>query len=291
MKNQVIGTDGAFSKPTKWQKSYTLSTAREWDTESSTYHYRSRSYNPSIGRFMRRDSIGYRGGLNLYSYIRNNPVDFIDPTGMCESICSECLPPCRYINGISCPSGYSIKGTAVDKYNYRVTCCCPGASLPGNPDLWGKEYNPTTSKLWWIKIINWYDSLVAWGIRDKASNIAENSGLPVSGRRLGCQDAYRHCVGSCMLAKEIGSSEAEKIGTAYENSNPGAFPEEGKMDLHNNARGRQIADAGLDCEKGCQSALTSGTLRVVRPTAYDSNGDPVGGELENSDQECGEQED
>jgi len=82
MKNQVYGTDGAFSKPAKWQKSYPLSTAREWDSESQTYYYRARYDNPSIGRFLSADPIGYWGGLNLYSYVRNNAVNLTDSLGM-----------------------------------------------------------------------------------------------------------------------------------------------------------------------------------------------------------------
>ena len=42
---------------------------------------RARYYKPSIGRFINRDPIGHRGGLNLYAYVNNNPVKWKDPSG------------------------------------------------------------------------------------------------------------------------------------------------------------------------------------------------------------------
>ena len=40
-----------------------------------------RYYDPAIGRFISRDPIGWAGGLNLYGYVDNDPVNFTDPTG------------------------------------------------------------------------------------------------------------------------------------------------------------------------------------------------------------------
>ncbi len=38
---------------------------------------------PRLGRFLTQDPIGFAGGMNLYGYVGNNPVNFIDSLGLC----------------------------------------------------------------------------------------------------------------------------------------------------------------------------------------------------------------
>ena len=59
-----------------------LFTGRRYDTETGLYYYRARYYNPSIGRFLQTDPIGYGDGMNMYAYCRNNGVRFVDPWGL-----------------------------------------------------------------------------------------------------------------------------------------------------------------------------------------------------------------
>lgn len=56
-------------------------TGREPDSTGLIY-YRARYYDPSMRRFLQRDPIGLRGGMNLYAYAGNNPVNVTDPQGL-----------------------------------------------------------------------------------------------------------------------------------------------------------------------------------------------------------------
>ena len=53
------------------------------------YYMRARYYDPEAGRFISEDPIGFGGGqVNLYAYVRNNPLGIVDPFGT-EAIPSD----------------------------------------------------------------------------------------------------------------------------------------------------------------------------------------------------------
>lgn len=67
-------------------ENYRLYTSREYEPELDLYYYRSRYYDAKIGQFTSRDPLLYVDGPNPYSYVNNNPVNFIDPWGLEKSV-------------------------------------------------------------------------------------------------------------------------------------------------------------------------------------------------------------
>jgi len=58
-------------------------TGQRVDTEiGGQYYYRARHYSPAWGRFLQADPIGYGDGVSLYAYVRNDPLNNVDPIGL-----------------------------------------------------------------------------------------------------------------------------------------------------------------------------------------------------------------
>jgi RHS repeat-associated protein len=67
---------------------------REYDYTTQLYHFRARWYDPETGRWLSNDPIGISGGLNLYAFCSNDPVNFVDPMGeKVYRVCTTTLGP------------------------------------------------------------------------------------------------------------------------------------------------------------------------------------------------------
>jgi len=74
---EFLRCEGAYAKenPFRFSTKFT-------DDETGLVYYGRRYYSPSQGRFLGRDPIEEKGGLNLYGFVSNDPIDHWDLLGM-----------------------------------------------------------------------------------------------------------------------------------------------------------------------------------------------------------------
>ncbi|HOK66775.1 MAG TPA: RHS repeat-associated core domain-containing protein [Anaerohalosphaeraceae bacterium] len=89
---------------------------RRWDSTAQLYYSRMRDYSPQLGRFLQPDPAGYIDRMNLYAYVGNNPLNWLDPWGLLQTekymsrrdkavrtaarVVNAMIPPEKYTTGI-----------------------------------------------------------------------------------------------------------------------------------------------------------------------------------------------
>lgn len=145
------------------QNPYTF-TGREKEIDSDLYYYRTRFYDPAVGRFTSKDKyfgeLGLPATLHKYAYVENNPTSYIDVNGEIAFI------PLLWYGGAAL-AGYAA-GTYAAAYQFAHsdahTKRCehnqlPNTSDPGSEEGWERSPddvyhqpdpdNPTNEK--WLK--------------------------------------------------------------------------------------------------------------------------------------------
>ncbi len=85
---QTLYQPGTVAKPTSGVEPGFGYTGQREEADIGLYYYNARYYDPEIGRFTREDE--YQGDitrpqtLNLYSYVLQNPLKYVDPDGYSE---------------------------------------------------------------------------------------------------------------------------------------------------------------------------------------------------------------
>ncbi len=80
-------TPFADSEKTTDDEEHVLFTGKEFEPETGLYYFNARWYDSNTGRFTTEDPI--RDGINWFIYAGNNPLRFVDPTGLINTIVAE----------------------------------------------------------------------------------------------------------------------------------------------------------------------------------------------------------
>ncbi|CAG4920107.1 hypothetical protein R69919_04782 [Paraburkholderia gardini] len=118
-------------------------TGQQYLASLGLYYYKARMYSPALGRFLQTDPVGTADDLNLYVYVKNNPVNFTDPTGMiaASGFASTSSAPAATVSApvqvaVSTPKldtpAFSMP-TAAAGNQAVVQVAARGVSMTGNP--------------------------------------------------------------------------------------------------------------------------------------------------------------
>ena len=76
------GADGVWFTDDDVQSNYGANSViycgYRFDAETLNYYVRNRIYNPTLGRWIQRDPIGYGGGIDSYGYVESAPAGNLD---------------------------------------------------------------------------------------------------------------------------------------------------------------------------------------------------------------------
>ncbi len=93
-----------------------------FDAETGFHYNYFRTYDPSTGRYVESDPIGWRGGLNSFNYTDQNPIARIDPLGLqtFPGPDASLLDRRQFVRDLVYRDTYAIAQKAMDAHDHAV---------------------------------------------------------------------------------------------------------------------------------------------------------------------------
>ena len=244
-------------------------TGQTEDEAAGLYWYASRAYDPAIGRFVSPDSIvpapGNPQSLNRYSYVYNNPLGLVDPTGRsAEWFDQAWLDEFRRVHGDDPDESdinyryHSMNATSRgDDWSLDIWKTHPANTTPTTP------VTPPTPDYGDSPILDALEQVnTTWmNAGEQLANLPRNANKVILKHTAGLEadllsrvlypgaddrsekNAFKHAYWSALMTVVGGSEMAKEITDEHEEWNMAHAQEpiDLAMDLINNEVGREIA--------------------------------------------------
>jgi RHS repeat-associated protein len=138
--NEILYCGYFYDSETSQNASITIGTG-------GNYNVRHRYLSTQLGTFISRDPIGYRGGINLYEYVGDNPTNRMDPNGLQQKPGYGALPWPDFSPPPPTPGKGGANARRPGGIGYLLTCGCtskkdrlspiPGVVTPSTNPLSG----------------------------------------------------------------------------------------------------------------------------------------------------------
>ena len=247
-----------------------------FDNETGFIYLRARYYDSDIGRFTTEDPI--KDGVNWFIYCANNPMNFIDPSGMELEGDKE-----KYGENSKVYIALVILGKAWNSFpELRSDIEELANEIRWIGNQWGAANIDKQIGIYLktgvMKGINTVEQVLSAAYRSDAAKI--NSARKTADKETFAQfnqegngtdgaNAFKHGLWSALSTKAVGEKKARlflnahEFGWVEENLND---PDAMMMDIHNNWRGRELAKVNSKDKlaKAVANDLARGNMKVIK---------------------------